>query len=74
MIYGVLRHMTKKIVFLFNSDIEHSIRSFMIYKHTDIEISNECAIKELLAVHMRECIQHGLKGINNIRIMEVRDN
>lgn len=61
-------------VYLFNSDVEHSIRSYTIYQHSKIKIDNETVIKELLAVHMRECIQHGLKGINNIRIMEVRDN
>lgn len=61
-------------VFLFNSDITHSIRSFKIYKYSDIKIDNETAIKELLAVHMRECINNGLEGINNIRIMEERDN
>lgn len=61
-------------VYLFDSDISHAIRSFEIYQHDNIKIDNEDSIKELLAIHMRECIKKGLEGTNNIRIMEVKSN
>ncbi len=61
-------------VYLFDSDINHAIRSFAICQHNDITIDNVDSIKELLTILMRKCIKKGLEGTNNIRIMEVRNN